>query len=195
MIILASKSPRRKELLAQLGVTFRCQSADIDESVNPDETPQAYVERLAIEKAQTIYNKVDNPAAIVIGSDTSVIIHNKILGKPVNKEDSLRMLSLLSNNHHFVLTSIALVSAKGIESQVVSTKVIFKPLSANEIAAYWLTNEPQDKAGSYGIQGIGGQFVRAIEGSYSAVVGLPLYETAQLLNAANIETIQPAGVN
>lgn len=195
MIILASKSPRRKELLAQLGVEFICQSADIDETPLLDESPYQYVERLAIEKAQAVYTLQKNTSTFVIGSDTAVIINNEILGKPVNKKDSTRMLSLLSNNSHQVLTSIALISADIIKTQVVTTQVNFKKLTANEIEAYWQTKEPQDKAGSYGIQGIGGQFVRSINGSYSAVVGLPLYEMASLLNEAGIATIKPLGIN
>lgn len=195
MIILASKSPRRKELLAQLGVEFICQSADIDETPLFDETPYNYVERLAIEKAQAVLALPQNESALVIGSDTAVIINNEILGKPVNKKDSARMLRLLSNNCHQVLTSIALISERDIKTQVVTTQVNFKTLTADEIEAYWQTQEPQDKAGSYGIQGIGGQFVRSINGSYSAVVGLPLYEMALLLNEAGIATIKPLGIN
>lgn len=195
MIILASKSPRRKELLAQLGVEFICQSADIDETVLSNETPYNYVERLAIEKAKSIFVIQKNNSAMVIGSDTAVIINNEILGKPVNKKDSARILNLLSNNSHEVLTSIALITHNVVKTKVVTTQVNFKTLTANEIEAYWYTKEPQDKAGSYGIQGIGGQFVRSINGSYSAVVGLPLYEMASLLNEAGIATIKPLGIN
>ena len=120
----------------------------------------------------------------MLGSDTCVVVDGTILGKPSNENDCIATLSLLSDRQHQVLTAIALVNHTGIQGQVVTTQVTFKALSRAEIQAYWLTGEPQDKAGSYGIQGIAGQFVKTIDGSYSAVVGLPLYETAQLLNNA-----------
>ncbi|MGJ8691078.1 MAG: Maf family protein [Thalassotalea sp.] len=179
MIILASKSPRRKELLEQLGLNFICDSADIDESVQAQEIPSAYVQRLAIEKAQAVAAKYPND--YVLGSDTSVVIAGEILGKPNDQADSARMLQKLSGQRHQVYTAIAVVHQQQVVSQVVTTYVDFKNLTADEIQQYWRTGEPQDKAGSYAIQGIGGQFIIGIEGSYSSVVGLPLYETAELL--------------
>ncbi|MEY8251791.1 MAG: Maf family protein [Colwellia sp.] len=192
-LILASQSPRRRELLAQLGYQFSVQASDIDETVEKAETAHDYVLRLAKQKAQHILNllpKAEQVNSYVLGSDTSVVFNGKILGKPDNQEDCINTLSLLSNNQHQVLTAIALASQAGVQGQVITTEVVFKTLTKAEIAAYWLTGEPQDKAGSYGIQGIAGQFVKTINGSYSAVVGLPLYETAQLLaNAGFIGSI------
>jgi len=179
-LILASQSPRRKELLSQLGYTFSCHPADIDETEKPNETPCQYVERLALEKAQHIANQAVNTST-VIGSDTCVVCADKILGKPNDLTQCIEHLSLLSNTTHQVLTSVAVVQGQLSKTIVVLTHVTFKALTLNEMKNYWQTGEPQDKAGSYGIQGIGGQFVKQMNGSYSAVVGLPLYETAQLL--------------
>lgn len=186
-LILASQSPRRRELLKQLGYQFTSQASDIDETILSDETANNYVLRLAREKAMHVFSSLppaEQKYCCVLGSDTSVVFEDKILGKPINLTDCIKTLSLLSDKQHQVLTAIALVSPEGVEAQVVTTKVTFKKLSKSEIQAYWLTGEPQDKAGSYGIQGIAGQFVTNMQGSYSAVVGLPLFETAQLLNSA-----------
>ena len=192
-LILASQSPRRKELLTQLGYQFHSISADIDETVMGNETPHDYVTRLALEKAKYVAQDQPNNVA-VLGSDTSVVYQNTILGKPENLTESLKMLTMLSNNTHQVLTAVAVAQGQKTQTIVVTTDVTFKALSVNEIENYWHTNEPQDKAGSYGIQGIGGQFVTHINGSYSAVVGLPLFETAQLLAQFNLPTtIQKKG--
>ena len=195
MLILASKSPRRKELLEQLGINFSCQSADIDETVKTLETAENYVERLAIEKACALASDVEN--AYVLGSDTSVVINGEILGKPENLNACINMLSKLSGKRHQVYTGIAIVFYKDQQRQIISevviTQVDFKTLTEQEIIAYWQTGEPQDKAGSYGIQGIAGQFVQAINGSYSAVVGLPLYETAKLLQQCGFNTLAQSG--
>jgi len=179
-LFLASKSPRRKELLAQLGYQFTCLSADIDESVIFNEPAEQYVVRLAIEKA-TFIAKSQPETTLILGSDTSVVLDNHILGKPTDLNDCLRQLSLLSNRQHQVITAIAVAQGQHVKSVAVTTQVTFKEISEEAITRYWHTGEPQDKAGSYGIQGIGGQFVKQISGSYSAVVGLPLYETSQLL--------------
>jgi len=186
-LILASQSPRRKELLKQLGFQFSVLASDIDETVNGSETAYEYVLRLAKQKAQHVLKSLsvtEQKVSYVLGSDTSVVINGHILGKPDSEADCLKTLSLLSNNQHQVLTAIALASKSGVIGEVITTDVTFKALTKQEIQAYWLTGEPQDKAGSYGIQGIAGQFVKNINGSYSAVVGLPLYETGQLLNDA-----------
>ena len=191
-LILASQSPRRKALLAQLGYSFTVNASDIDESLVAEESPTDYVLRLAVEKAQKIFLMLSNTeqkSAVVLGSDTSVVINDIILGKPENLNDCIDMLSLLSDRQHEVLTAVAVVSASKIETQLVTTKVFFKALTLAEIKAYWQTGEPQDKAGSYAIQGIAGQFVKSINGSYSAVVGLPLYETAELLSQFGLPTI------
>lgn len=186
MIVLASQSPRRQSLLSQLGVTFLIQSADIDESVNANELPENYVERLAIEKAQAVLSLPQYQTATVIGSDTCVVINNCILGKPANKAQSIEMLMALSGKRHQVYTAVSAVTKTTVKKVTVVTHVEFKVLTKSEITAYWQSGEPQDKAGSYGIQGLGGQFVKAIEGSYSSVVGLPLVETAMLLDECKV---------
>jgi len=195
-LILASQSPRRKELLAQLGYQFTTQAADIDESVRSNENAKNYVIRLAQEKAQTIFSALplqQQAQSIVIGSDTSVVIEGEILGKPANEAECIATLLRLENKQHQVLTAIAVVSQDKKNStknktisQLIETHVQFKALSVDEIKRYWHTGEPCDKAGSYAIQGIGGQFVTTIKGSYSAVVGLPLYETVQLLSQVGL---------
>ncbi len=187
-LILASQSPRRRELLAQLGYQFDCLTADIDETVHLNEQPSVYVDRLAREKATYIAQQVAEPSTLVLGSDTTVVFNDKILGKPKDINKCIEMLSLLSNHKHQVYTSVAVAQQNKIDSVVVCTDVYFKKLTQQEIERYWQTGEPQDKAGAYGIQGIGGQFVTKIQGSYSSVVGLPLYETAQLLAQFGLPT-------
>ncbi len=185
-LVLASKSPRRQALLSQLGYQFSCLSADIDESIVAQEKPADYVLRLAFAKAQAILD-ISDENTTVLGSDTCVLIDNEILLKPQNFADSQRMLTLLSGREHQVLTAVAVINLQQQLSTLVTTNVFFKKLSPVEIQNYWQTGEPQDKAGSYGIQGIGGQFVTKIQGSYSAVVGLPLYETVKLLSQVGIK--------
>jgi septum formation protein len=178
-IILASASPRRSELLEQIGVAFSVQPADIDETPRTAEMPGDYVERLAREKALAV--AVSFPGKLVLGSDTSVVLDNAILGKPSGEHEARAMLTELSGTTHQVMTAIALAQGVRCESLLVTTEVTFRSLSGDEIAAYVTTGEPMDKAGSYGIQGLGGIFVKELKGSYSAVVGLPLQETAALL--------------
>jgi septum formation protein len=187
-LILASQSPRRRELLAQLGYQFDSIAADINEDVNVGEQPSAYVDRLARAKAKHIAEQISESSTLVLGSDTTVVFNGKILGKPESINQCIEMLTLLSNNKHQVYTSVAVVQGEKINSVIVCTDVYFKKLSVQEISRYWQTGEPQDKAGAYGIQGIGGQFVTKIEGSYSSVVGLPLFETAQLLAQFGLPT-------
>lgn len=191
-LVLASQSPRRKALLAQLGYQFTISVSDIDETVAPNEQPTEYVQRLALEKAQHVFSMLkESEHRIVLGADTCVVCQDKILGKPIDKEDSKMMLSLLSDSQHQVYTAIAIVG-KGIQlTKIVETQVFFKALTPEEIAQYWQSGEPQDKAGSYAIQGLAGQFVKSINGSYSAVVGLPLYESAQLLSQAGLTATLP----
>lgn len=186
MLILASGSPRRKELLAHLGVEFDIQVTDIDESVQPDEAPEAYVRRLALEKSAAVARS----GAIVLGADTTVAIHGQILGKPTDVEDAVRMLGLLSGETHEVFTGVALSDRSSV---VVRTEVTFAALASPDIAWYVATSEPMDKAGAYGMQGIGGVFVESITGSYSNVIGLPLAETASLLRAAGVPIMEPTG--
>ncbi|WP_220720231.1 Maf family protein [Agarivorans litoreus] len=181
-LILASASPRRIELLAQLDWTFTAQAADIDETPKVGESAQALVCRLAEEKAAAVYQQQADFPVAVLGSDTIVVCQGEVLGKPTNAADSQRMLSLLSAKQHQVMTAISLYHQGGVDTQLVITKVFFCPVSESQIAAYWATGEPADKAGSYAIQGLGGKFVERIEGSYSSVVGLPLVETDRLLH-------------
>ena len=179
-VYLASASPRRKELLTQLGIEFSQFSVDADESQYPNEPPYEYVERLARLKACSgvELGYTDRP---VLGSDTVVVIDNQSLCKPRDEADFTHTLKRLSGNTHQVLTAVAFATQEQVLSCVVSTDVTFKTLTDEEIKAYWQSGEPQDKAGGYGIQGLGGRFVTHISGSYFSVVGLPLYETEQLL--------------
>ncbi|MBD9396348.1 Maf family protein [Pseudomonas sp. PDM11] len=180
-LYLASASPRRRELLAQIGVPFTTHVVPIDEAAQPGEAPAAYVERLARAKAHAALDTLNDRDAVVLGSDTAVVLDGRILGKPVDREDALATLAALSGREHQVLTSVALVSDNRAEARVVTSTVRFKPLDRTQIEAYWATGEPRDKAGSYGIQGLAAVFVSQMQGSYSAVVGLPLCETAELL--------------
>jgi len=181
-IVLASASPRRAELLTQIGVSFLVRPADIDETPAGDESAEHYVERLAREKARA--GSASQPDKRVIGSDTSVVLDGHILGKPQSAADAVRMLKVLSGKTHQVMTAVAIAWGDTCESRLVVTDVRFRELSGAEIEAYVATGEPMDKAGGYGIQGRGGIFVEELRGSYSAVVGLPLQETAALLAGA-----------
>ncbi|NRA83668.1 MAG: septum formation inhibitor Maf [Gammaproteobacteria bacterium] len=183
LLYLASKSPRRQELLTYLAIDFQLIEAEIDETPELEETASNYVRRLAIEKAQAGRAKLAS-TAVVLGADTIVVIDNKILGKPVDQQDAQTMLTLLSNRTHQVMTAIAVVSPLGVFSEIIETDVSFRAITETEMAQYWLTGEPCDKAGGYGIQGIGGKFVQRINGSYHSVVGLPLVETEQLIKLA-----------
>lgn len=187
-MILASSSPRRKELLSQIGVQFTIDVADINETPHENETPVMYVERMALEKARTVAER--HPDNVVLGSDTSVIFNDHILGKPLNTAEAMAMLKSLSGQTHYVLSAVALVCGQQERVVSVSTQVKFRVLSDEEITAYVNTGEPADKAGSYGIQGLGAILVAGIEGSYSNVVGLPLTETAALLNEFNVPVWQ-----
>lgn len=183
-VTLASASPRRRELLSLLLEDFDCLSADIDESPVRGEAPEDYVLRMAVEKAAAV--KIVEGA--VIGSDTVVVFSGNILQKPVSADDAWGMLSSLSGQTHLVMTAVAIMINRDLRTTVSTTKVTFSVLPKSLIEAYLTTNEPWDKAGAYGIQGLAGSFVRSIEGSYSSVVGLPLYETRELLEAVGINT-------
>ena len=181
-LILASASPRRAELLAGIGLEFTVQPADIDETPGPDEGARTYVERLAREKALAVAET--RPDSLILGSDTSVVLAGRILGKPGDASEAEAMLGQLSGRSHQVMTAVALARGRECWSKVSVTDVAFRELSEAEIRAYVATGEPMDKAGGYGIQGRGGIFVSQLSGSYSAVVGLPLEETAALLAGA-----------
>jgi septum formation protein len=186
-LYLASGSPRRRELLTQIGVPYTALSAEIDETPFADEQPLAYVERLARGKAQAGLASLSAASeACVLGADTAVVLDGRILGKPLDEADARAMLTALSGREHQVLTAVAVANRQGSEARVVSSRVHFRPIRAEEIQAYWASGEPRDKAGSYAIQGLAAIFVEALQGSYSAVVGLPLCETAELLSRFGI---------
>ena len=194
-IILASASPRRRDLLSQLGLNFTVAGQDIDETQNPDEEPLDFVRRMALRKAQAMEVEATLKASsLVIGSDTIVVCEGAVLGKPVNKKDGLRMLRLLSGKVHSVLTAVAIATLNRECVSVSENKVEFRHITKQEAEAYWHSREPADKAGSYGIQGLGAVFVKTLHGSYSGVMGLPLYETAKLLGEFGIDCITRAGV-
>lgn len=188
-LILASASPRRSELLKLLEIPFDTRAADIDESVLSDESPRVYVERMALEKARRVQQLLDAPTATwVLGADTTVVLEQRILGKPEDEADGLSMLRALSGVEHQVLTAVALCGPDGLVRQrCTTTQVRFHPLSERDIMAYWRTGEPADKAGAYGIQGRGARFVSHLEGSYHAVMGLPMDSVAQMLTEAGFE--------
>ena len=175
-LYLASGSPRRKELLTQLGYQFERVVVDVEEQHQVGESPADYVQRLSVDKAMAGVAVVDGKVP-VLGADTIVVSGDRILEKPKDFDDARKMLSLLSGKRHQVMTAVTVASEERCETRLVVTDVWFKTLSDKEIEDYWQSGEPQDKAGSYGIQGIGGKFVERIDGSYYAVVGLPLVET------------------
>ena len=194
-LYLASGSPRRRELLTQIGVSFTAISADIDETPLDHETPSAYVERLARGKAEAGRRSLPiDDGGCVLGADTAVVLDGRILGKPLDQDEARSMLLGLAGRDHEVLTAIALLDGQRCESRVVRSRVRFRPVTEEEAAAYWASGEPRDKAGGYGIQGLGAVFVAGLEGSYSAVVGLPLCETAQLLGHFGIPCWQTLNV-
>lgn len=184
-IILASASPRRKELLDQIKVAYRVYPVDLDETPLPNEMPLDYVQRLAAEKSAVCIAQQGDTLPI-LAADTSVVLGGVIMGKPKDRDDAFSMLQQLSGKMHRVYTAISL---RGREhGQAVSiTEVTFRLLTESEIAAYWQSGEPLGKAGSYAIQGVGGIFISSISGSFSGVVGLPLFETAELLSRQGIE--------
>jgi septum formation protein len=184
VLCLASVSPRRRELLSQIGVAHIVAGADIDETALPGEAPRDYVLRLAREKALAIRRGGQRLA--VLGADTTVVLNGKIFGKPRDRADGIRMLSELSGRSHEVLTAIALAGSEGVAERLSASRVRFRNVSQEECAAYWETGEPRDKAGGYAIQGFGAVFVESLSGSYSGVMGLPLFETGELLRAAGI---------
>lgn len=190
-VYLASASPRRRELLAQIGVPVTQISCAIDESVRPGEVALDYVQRVTREKVQAGVAAAPR-GAVVIAADTAVVVADRILGKPLDKADGLAMLALLSGTTHQVITAVAVARETEVQVQPVITQVRFRSLTETEMADYWATGEPVDKAGGYAIQGLGAVFVSHIEGNYSAVVGLPLMETAQLLQQFSVPCWQMA---
>ncbi len=184
LVCLASVSPRRRELLAQLGVPYLVHPADIDETLAPREAGADYVVRVACAKALAVRARgVDLP---VLAADTAVVLDETIFGKPRDRAAAAAMLLALAARTHRVLTAVALAHSAGVAFRLSASEVRLRAISAAECAAYWDSGEPRDKAGGYAIQGRGAVFVEHLSGSYSGVVGLPLYETAQLLAAAGV---------
>lgn len=184
VICLASMSPRRRELLAQIGVPHTVVAAHVDESLLPGEAPTDYVARLARLKATTVRQRGE--ALPVLAADTTVVLEGLIYGKPDGRADGIAMLESLAGRTHQVLTAVALATGQGVALRVNCSSVRFRNIERAQIEAYWETGEPRDKAGSYAIQGYGAVFVAALTGSYSGVMGLPLFETAELLCDAGI---------
>lgn len=196
LLCLASASPRRRELLAQIGVPHLVQAADLDETPLVGESPGDYVERLARAKAAAVWRAREERGARrlpVLGADTTVAIDGQLLGKPGSEAELLMMFERLSGREHEVWSGVALAGRDGIAARRSCTRVKFRVITADEVRRYWATGEPRDKAGGYAIQGYGAVFVERINGSYSGVVGLPLAETATLLFAAGM-TVWHSGV-
>lgn len=180
---LASASPRRRELLASIGLEVEVAPADIDETPQDGESPAAYVVRLARAKAAAGSRGSRLPT---LGSDTAVVLDGRVLGKPASRAHAREMLVSLSGRAHEVMTAVAVSGTQGVLDVCVATRVFMREIAASEIEAYWATGEPADKAGGYAIQGRAAMFVERIEGSHSAVVGLPLFETAELLRRQGV---------
>lgn len=189
IVYLASASPRRRELLDQIGVGYRPLASNVDEQRRPDEVPQMYVLRLALDKARAgralLVEEDERP---VLGADTAVVLDGDIMGKPRDQAEAHAMLTRLSGRTHHVYTAVALVNREHELTRLSVSAVTFRTLEVAEIEEYWCTGEPADKAGAYAIQGRAAVFISRIEGSYSGVMGLPLFETAELLRAVGIDT-------
>jgi septum formation protein len=181
---LASTSPRRREILQSLGVEFEIAKVATDESPLPGESARDLVLRLAVAKAEAAAG-----AEYALGSDTVVVLDEHILGKPADADKAIDMLLALSGRSHSVLTGVALKTPQGTRTVLSTTDVQFREIDRDEAIRYWQSGEPADKAGGYGIQGLGGMFVQAINGSYSGVMGLPVFETVELLKSAGIEVL------
>lgn len=195
-IYLASTSPRRRELLAQLGVSFEVISQDVPETRAVGESPEQYVERLALEKASAgLAGLGKTSTVLVLGSDTAVVVDDDVLGKPVDKAHAIEMLQRLSGRQHRVLSAVAVVGRDNLGQdrglvRLSESFVEFRPITREECGAYWETGEPTDKAGAYAIQGKAAFFISRLEGSYSGVMGLPLFETGELLSQFGIEILE-----
>jgi septum formation protein len=190
-VYLASQSPRRRELLQQIGVPFRPVGVVVDEAVRPGEAAPDYVVRLAIAKAEAGWHAANEKAGIgqaapALGADTAVVLDGRILGKPLDRDAAIRMLDELSGRTHSVLTAVALCDAAGTAWRMSRSEVSFRDIDPQERSAYADTGEPEGKAGAYAIQGYAAVFVEQLQGSYSGVMGLPVFETAALLAAAGV---------
>src|SRR5437867_4947371 len=183
-VVLASSSPRRRQLLNLIGIAHDVRPANIDESARPREAPRRHAERLAREKASAVATR--DPDLITIGADTVVVINRTVLGKPADGDEAARMLGLLSGREHLVITAVAVSRGKKLRSAIEEVRVRFRRLRDDEIQAYIATGEPMDKAGAYGIQGFGATIVERIEGDYFAVMGLPLVRLVGLLRDVGV---------
>ena len=183
-VVLASSSPRRRELLELIGISHVVRPANIDETMRPREAPRRHAERLAREKASAIATR--DPDVITIGADTVVVINRKVLGKPSDPEHAAWMLGLLSGREHTVITAVAVSRGKKLRSAIEEVRVKFRKLRDDEVEAYIATGEPMDKAGAYGIQGYGATIVERIEGDYFAVMGLPLVRLIGLMRDVGV---------
>jgi len=188
-VYLASASPRRRELLLQLGLRNEAVPAELEEHPAAGEAPADYVLRLARLKAEVAVRRLGSPPSAVLAADTEVVVDGQVLGKPRDREAGLAMLAKLSGRRHQVLSGVALWSSGELRSALSESRVWFRTVSPAEAAAYWDTGEPADKAGGYAIQCRGAIFIERLEGSYSGVMGLPLFETAQLLREAGMDVI------
>jgi septum formation protein len=184
VVCLASVSPRRRELLSQIGVPHTVVGADIDETAQSGESPREYVVRMARQKALTVRERGERLP--VLAADTTVVLDDVIYGKPRDRADGIAMLGRLSARTHEVLTAVAVADARGVDLRLSVSAVRFRGLTPEECAAYWDTGEPRDKAGGYAVQGAAAVFIESLSGSYSGVMGLPLFETAELLRAAGV---------
>ena len=189
-LILASQSPRRKKLLEELGLTFEIIPSNIDEVVDPDIPVEESVKMLAFQKAEDISKKINYPA-VIIGCDTTVVINGKSLGKPENFDEAFQMLQTLSGNYHTVISGLSVIDTTNgkVITESVSSQVLFKKLTDEEITRYIKTGEPMDKAGAYAIQGVGSIFVSEINGCYNNIVGLPVFKLAQMLELLGIDIL------
>jgi len=191
-IVLASRSPRRSQLLAQIGIPHEVLAVDFDEARLPGEAPRQFVERLARDKAQHARAACAGTTPL-LAADTIVVLDGEIFGKPRDEADALAMLRALSGRSHEVMTAVAVCAGGTVRSAVSVSRVHFRELGEAECRAYWATGEPADKAGAYAVQGLGAVFIERIEGSYSGVMGLPLFETARLLQGAGVPWWQGEG--
>ncbi len=189
VVCLASVSPRRRELLSQIGVPHTVVGADIDETAHPGESPRDYVLRLARQKALAVRERGERLP--VLAADTTVVLDDVIYGKPRDRADGIAMLQRLSGRTHEVLTAVAVADGRGVDLRLSVSAVRFRGLTPGECAAYWDTGEPRDKAGGYAVQGAAAVFIESLSGSYSGVMGLPLFETAELLSAAGVGYWRP----
>ncbi|MDF1529675.1 MAG: Maf family protein [Sedimenticola sp.] len=190
LIYLASNSPRRRELLMQIGVHHTVINVSVDEIPMADEAPAEYVIRMALEKARAGVKKADaHNLHPVLGADTAVVVNQQILGKPKDRDNAIEMLMMLSNTTHKVLTGVAVIDQHE-ETRLSVSHVQFRAISREEALAYWQSGEPADKAGGYAIQGVGALFISRLEGSFSGVMGLPLFETSELLQRVGVAPLR-----